>query len=84
MALTAGYVWRRLAFSLTGAELFFLCNLQKAALKIVSSSTSFSEYSQTSLIRTPKGQNQLSALQRCPYYRCRECMIFGISSTKRI
>ena len=40
-------------------------------------------YSQTSLIRTPKGQNQLSALQRCPYYRGRECMILGISGTKR-
>ena len=41
------------------------------------------KYSQTSLIRTPKGQNQVSALQRCPYYRGRECMIFGISGTKR-
>ena len=40
-------------------------------------------YSQTSLIRTPKGQNQVSALQRCPYYRGRECMIFGFSGTKR-
>ena len=30
------------------------------------------KHSQTSLIRTPKGQNQVSALQRCPYYRCRE------------
>ena len=39
--------------------------------------------SQTSLIRTPKGQNQVSALQRCPYYRGRERMIFGISGTKR-
>ena len=36
-------------------------------------------YSETSLIRTPKGQNQVSALQRCPYYRGRECRIFGIS-----
>ena len=26
-------------------------------------------YSQTSLIRTPKGQSQLPGLQRCPYYR---------------
>ena len=42
-----------------------------------------SHYSQTSLIRTSKGQNKLSALQRCPYYRGRECMIFGISGTKR-
>ena len=43
------------------------------------------DYSQTSLIRTPKGQNEeVSALQRCPYYRGRECMIFGISGTKRI
>ena len=41
------------------------------------------KYSQTSLIRTPKGQNQVSALQRCPYYRGRECMVFGISGTKR-
>ena len=40
-------------------------------------------YSQTSLIRTPEGQNQMSALQRCPYYRGRECMIFGICGTKR-
>ena len=40
-------------------------------------------YSQTSLIRTPQGQNQVSALQRCPYYRGRECMIFGISGTKQ-
>ena len=38
---------------------------------------------QTSLIRTPKGQNQVSALQRCPYYRGRECMVFGISGTKQ-
>ena len=29
------------------------------------------------------GQNQVSALQRCPYYRDRECMIFGISRTKQ-
>ena len=40
-------------------------------------------YSQTSLIRTPKGQNQLSGLQMSLYYRGRECMIFGISGTKR-
>ena len=41
-------------------------------------------YSQTSLILTPKGQNwQVTALQRCPYFRGRECMIFGISGTKR-
>ena len=40
-------------------------------------------YSQTSLIRTPQGQNQLSGLQRCPYYRGKECMIFGISGTKQ-
>ena len=43
----------------------------------------FSVYSQTSLIRTPKGQNHASALQRCPYYRGRKSMIFGISGTKR-
>ena len=42
-----------------------------------------SHYSQTSLIRTSNGQNQVSALQRCPYYRGRECMIFGISGTRR-
>ena len=42
-----------------------------------------SRYSQTSLIRTSKGQNQVSFLQRCPYYRGRECMMFGISGTKR-
>ena len=41
------------------------------------------KYSQTSLIRTPKGQNQVSALQRCPYYKGREHMIFGISVHKR-
>ena len=41
-----------------------------------------SKYSHTCLIRTPKGQNQVSALQRCLYYRGRECMIFGISGTK--
>ena len=40
-------------------------------------------YSQTSFIRTPKGQNQLSGLQMSLYYRGRECMIFGISGTKR-
>ena len=40
-------------------------------------------YSQTSLIRTPKGQNQMPALQRCPYYRGRECVIISISGTKR-
>ena len=31
---------------------------------------------------TTKGQNQVSALQRYPYYRGRERMIFGISGTK--
>ena len=41
------------------------------------------KYNQTSLIRTPKGQNQLSPLQRCPYYRGSECMIFDISGTKQ-
>ena len=25
----------------------------------------------------------MSTLQRCPYYRGRECMIFGISGTKQ-
>ena len=30
------------------------------------------KYSQTSLIRTPKGQYQVSALQRCPYFWGRE------------
>ena len=30
------------------------------------------KYSQTSLIRTPKGQNQVSALHRCPYFWGRE------------
>ena len=40
-------------------------------------------YSQNSLIQTPKGQNQVFALQRSPYYRGRECMIFGFSGTKR-
>ena len=39
--------------------------------------------SQTSLIPTPKGQNQVSALQRCPYHRGTEYMSFGISGTKR-
>ena len=41
------------------------------------------KYSQTSLLRTPKGQNQVSTLQKCPYYKGRECMIFGFSGTKR-
>ena len=41
------------------------------------------KYSQTSLIRTPNGQNQVSTLQRCPYYKGREHMIFGISVHKR-
>ena len=40
-------------------------------------------FSQTSLIRTPKGQNQASILRRCPYYRGRECMIFRICGTKQ-
>ena len=40
-------------------------------------------YSQNSLIQTPKGQNQVLALQRCPSYRGRECLIFGFSGTKR-
>ena len=31
----------------------------------------------------PQGQNQVSTLQRCPYYRDREYMIFGISGTKQ-
>ena len=43
----------------------------------------FDIYSQTTLIRTPKGQNQVSASQRCPYYRGKKRMIFGISGTKR-
>ena len=51
--------------------------------KAIKNCDSILKYSQTSLIRTPKGQNQLSALQRCPYYRGRECMIFGISGTKQ-
>ena len=41
------------------------------------------KYSQTSLIRTSKGQNQVFALKRCPYYKGREHMIFGISVHKR-
>ena len=40
-------------------------------------------YSRTCLIRTQKGQNQVSALQRCHYFRGRECRIFGIPGTKR-
>ena len=43
----------------------------------------YTYYSQTSLIRDTKGRNQVSALQRCPYYRGRQCMIFGISGTKQ-
>ena len=39
--------------------------------------------SESPVIRTPKGQNQVSALRRCPYYRGRECMILGISGTKQ-
>ena len=45
--------------------------------------TSQMYYSQTSLTQTPKGQNQVSTLQKCPYYKGRECMIFGFSGTKR-
>ena len=37
--------------------------------------TKVSLYSQTSLIRTPKGQAQVSTLRKCLYYR-------GISGTK--
>ena len=40
-------------------------------------------YSQTSLIQKAQGHNQLSGLQRCLCYRGKECMIFGISGTKR-
>ena len=34
------------------------------------------QHSQTSSMRTPKGQNQVSALQRCPYYRGRYNVCF--------
>ena len=44
---------------------------------------SINMYNQTSLIRTPKGQNQVSTLQRCLYFGGRECMIFGFSGTKQ-
>ena len=40
-------------------------------------------YSQISLIRTPKGQNQVSTSQKWSYYRGRECMMFVISGTKQ-
>ena len=43
----------------------------------------WNKYSQTSLIWTPKGQNQVSASQRCLHYRGSVCMIFGISRSKR-
>ena len=33
--------------------------------------------------RALKGQHQVSVLQRGPYYRGRECMIFWFSGTKR-
>ena len=55
-------------------------DINKDKIKTMKKSSSL--YSQTSLIRTPKVQNQVSALQRCPYYRGRECMIFGFSGTK--
>ena len=42
------------------------------------------QYSQTSLIWTPKGQNQVSALQRCPYYRGRECMILAFLGPNKL
>ena len=29
------------------------------------------------------GPNERSAIERCPYYRGRECSIYGISGTKR-
>ena len=45
----------------------------KSQLSIISKSL----YSQTLLIRTSKGQNQVSSLQRCPYNRGRECMILA-------
>ena len=45
----------------------------KSQLSIINKSF----YNQTSLILTPKGKNQVSALQRCPYYRGRECMILA-------
>ena len=59
------------------------CAFQKHANSKVQKPTDVFCYSQTSLIRTPKRQDQVSALQRCPYYRGREFMIFGISGTKR-
>ena len=59
-----------------------LTPLEKAAETLLSSESDSSTYSQTSLIRTPKGQNKVSALLRCPYYRGRECMIFGISGNR--
>ena len=35
-------------------------------------SDEFSIYSETSLIRTPKGQSKVSVLERCPLYRGHE------------
>ena len=40
-------------------------------------------YSQTSLIRTPKGTEPSVRFTEVSYYIGRECMIFGISGTKR-
>ena len=45
---------------------------------------SFRSMVQSNLFNTDTaGQNQESALQRCPYYRGRERVIFGISGIKR-
>ena len=35
-------------------------------------------YSWSSLTRTPNGQTKVSALWRCPYYRGRNCIHFGL------
>ena len=47
----------------------------KNVRKFYRKATKVSLYSQTSLIRTPREQDQVSALQKCLYYR-------GISGTK--
>ena len=48
----------------------------KNVMKFYRNATNVSLYSQTSLIRTPKEQDQVSALQKCLYYK-------GISGTKQ-
>ena len=65
---------------------YFLINFPSKMIfntKLKIQRRSINMYNQTSLIQTPKGQNQVSTLQRCLYFGERECMIFGFSGTKQ-